>query len=160
MHRSRRATFAMLAFFPVIALNGVVAEKADFTGTWVLNAMKSKNMGFIAALQATATIKQTDTFLVMDETSALMGQERTRQVRYELTGKTLPNEGSQGEKAETVSVWLDDKLVTTWTTEGANPGTRVTRTETRYLSDDGKSMVVESKRDTSPPVVMVFDRKH
>jgi hypothetical protein len=38
-------------------------------------------------------------------------------------------------------------------------GTTPTRTETRSLSPECKTMTIESVRGSSPPVVMVFDRR-
>ena len=140
----------------VIAAYG--AERPNLTGTWVLSSMKSKNMGFIAGLQATVRIRQTEDSLIIDESSAFMGQERRREVHYDLMGKPMQNEGSQGEKSETVSHWMGDKLVTVWTWEGVSPGTRLMRTETRYLAADG-TMTVEAVRGGTPPVIMVFDKK-
>jgi hypothetical protein len=50
-------------------------------------------------------------------------------------------------------------LVTSWESEGAVAGTKVVRTETRYLSDDGKTLFLESARAGKEPMVIVFDRK-
>jgi hypothetical protein len=38
-------------------------------------------------------------------------------------------------------------------------GTKVSRTETRWLSADGKAMSVQTVRGENKPVIMVFDRK-
>lgn len=154
-----KACLLVLLLFLSSSSQAFAGEKPDFSGTWVLNSMKSKNMGFIAGLQATLTIKQTDTEVIIDESSAFMGQERQRQIHYDLKGKNVANEGSQGEKSETVSTWAEDKLITIWTSPGANPGTIITRTETRYLAPDGKTMFVESARGTNAPVIMLFERK-
>ncbi|MBI4468918.1 MAG: hypothetical protein HY650_06325 [Acidobacteria bacterium] len=155
MKKSLTLLFALLS----LTCPGVEAsEKPDFSGTWVLNSMKSKNMGFIAGLQATVTVKQTEDQLVIEESSAFLGQQHKREIHYDLKGKIMPNEGSQGEKSETVSSWVMEKLVTTWTNDGANSGTKITRTETRYLRPDGKTMIVESARGTTPPVIMLFEK--
>jgi hypothetical protein len=50
-------------------------------------------------------------------------------------------------------------MVTTWTSPGSVAGTKTVRTETRSLSDDGRTMTVESRRGQSPAIVMVYDRK-
>ena len=42
---------------------------------------------------------------------------------------TMDNEAAMGEQSKTVSAWVDDTLVTTWTSEGAIPGTEVVKTE-------------------------------
>jgi hypothetical protein len=110
-------------------------------------------------MQLTSIVQQTASTLSIRDESKMMGQESTRDTRYDLTGKPVANENFMGEKAETTSRWAGDNLVTTWKTEGAVAGTTVTRTETRSLSADGKTMTLESVRGSNPPVVMVFDRK-
>jgi hypothetical protein len=61
--------------------------------------------------------------------------------------------------AETITKWDGNKLVTTWTSPGSVAGTKSVRIETRSLSDDGRTMIVESKRGSAPPLVMVYERK-
>jgi hypothetical protein len=68
------------------------------------------------------------------------------------------NEGGMGGQAETVAKWDGNKLVVTWTTDGAVAGTKNVRTETRALGADGATMTVESLRGASKPMVMVFDK--
>lgn len=141
------------------AVTASAAEKIDFSGTWVFTPSKSKNVGMMAALQLTSTIKQTATMLTITNVSKMNGQEDTREVRYDLTGKPAPNVAAMGDKSETVTKWVGGKLVTTWTSEGAIAGTKVVRTETRSLSPDGKTMTVETVRGSNPSVVMVFEKK-
>jgi hypothetical protein len=64
-----------------------------------------------------------------------------------------------GDRNETVAKWIDGKLVSTWTRDGAVAGTKSVMTETRSLSADGKTMSVESARGANPPLVMVFDKR-
>jgi hypothetical protein len=145
----------------VIALvaGGLAAAKADFSGTWVFNPAKSKNVGPMSSMQLTSTIQQNGSTLSIKDDSKFMGQESERDTHYDLSGKPVPNQNFMGENAETVTRWVGDKLVTTWKTEGAIAGTTVIRTETRSLSGGGKTMTLESVRGANPPVVMVFDRK-
>ena len=131
----------------------------DFKGTWVLNTSRSKNIGMMSTLQDTVTIAQTAAEVTIKDQSSFQGQERTRELHYDLTGKPETNEGPMGDRSETVSKWVGDKLVTTWTSEGAVAGTKVIRTETRSLADGGKTMIVESVRGSNPPLSMVFERK-
>ncbi len=116
-------------------------------------------MGMMGAMQATLTIKQTDASMTITTASKFNDQTSTRETRYDLTGKGVPNESAMGDKAETVSKWDGGKLVTTWTSEGAIAGTKVVRTETRYVSADGKTMSVETVRGSNPVLVMVFNKK-
>ncbi|MBY0494528.1 MAG: hypothetical protein K2Y23_09945 [Cyanobacteria bacterium] len=131
----------------------------NFSGTWVLNTAKSKNLGMMSTLETTLTISQTATELVIKDASSFQGQQSTRELHYDLTGKPTTNEGTMGDRNETVAKWVNGKLVATWTSEGAVAGTKVVRTETRALSPDGKTMTVESVRGSNAPLVMVFDKK-
>lgn len=146
-------------FIIILALSASAAAKIDFSGTWVFNASKSKNVGMMAAMQLISTVKQTAKMLTISDVSKMNDQEQTREVRYDLTGKAVPNTGAMGDKSETVTRWAGDKLVTTWTSEGAIAGTKVVRTETRSLSSDGKTMTVETVRGSNPAFVIVFDKK-
>jgi hypothetical protein len=131
----------------------------DFTGTWVFNAAKSKNIGMMANAQITSTIKQTRDEILVIEDSVMGGQKQSHETHYDLSGKGVANESPMGEKSQTTSKWSGNKLVTIWETEGAVAGTKTIRTETRYLSDDGKTMFLESVRGNNLPMVIVFDRK-
>jgi hypothetical protein len=114
----------------------------------------------MAALKLTLKIvSQTPAELVIQATSSFQGQENTRELRYDLNGKSVPNEGPMGDHNDTVAAWVGGTLVTTWTREGAVAGTKSVMTETRSLSADGKTMTVESARGDAPPVVMVFDKQ-
>jgi hypothetical protein len=131
----------------------------NFAGKWVLNAAKSKNLGMMAALEDTLTISQTPTELVIKDDSSFQGQHNSRELHYNLTGKTSTNEGPMGDRNETVAKWMGGTLVATWTRDGAVAGTKSVMTEARSLSGDGKTMTVESARGANPPLVMVFDRR-
>ena len=144
----------------VCLVAGVSAQSTpNFSGTWSLNTSKGQNLGMMTSMELTETVTQTPTELRMKDMSSFQGQDRTRELRYDLAGVPTINEGPMGDKSETVAKWSGDKLVTTWTSEGAVAGTKVVRTETRSLSADGKTMTVESVRGTNPPVVMVFERQ-
>jgi hypothetical protein len=131
----------------------------NFAGKWVLNTARSKNLGMMAALEDTLSILQTPTELVIKDDSSFQGQQNSRELHYNLTGKANTNEGPMGDRNETVATWMDGKLVTTWTRDGAVAGTKSVMTETRSLSSDGKTMTVESARGANPPLVMVFDKR-
>ena len=144
----------------VICATSVSAQKApDFSGRWELNTSKSQNLGMMAALHDTLIITQTPTALVIKDASTFQGQANARELRYDLTGKAVSNDGPMGDHNETVAAWMNGALVTTWTKEGAVAGTTSVMTETRSLSADGKTMSVESKRGANPPLVMVFDKQ-
>jgi hypothetical protein len=151
----RRIVFLFLA----VAFTAVAANPPDFSGTWVFNAGKSKNVGMMASAEYTSTITQTAKVLVVSDTTVFNGQKQTHETRYDLGGATVSNDSPMGEKSQTSSRWSGNKLVTTWESEGAVAGTKVVRTETRYLSGDGKTLFLESARAGKEPMVIVFDRK-
>jgi PadR family transcriptional regulator len=131
----------------------------NFSGRWVLNTAKGKNLGMMTALKDTVTISQTTKELVIHDTSSFQGRDNTRELRYDLTGKAVANDGPMGDHNETVAKWVDGKIVATWTRDGAVAGTKSVMTETRSLSADGKTMTLESVRGESPAVVMVFEKQ-
>lgn len=136
----------------------VQASGADFSGTWVMNADKGQNLGMAAAVQETIVVQQTGDALDVDFTDVFQGNTTTRQTSYDLSGKPATNFAAMGDESQTVSRWDGDKLVTTWTSEGAIAGTAVVKTETRWLSADGNSMSVETAREGRPSMIMVYDR--
>jgi hypothetical protein len=131
----------------------------NFSGRWVLNTAKGKNLGMMASLKDTVTISQTPQELVIHDTSSFQGRDNTRDLRYDLTGKPVSNDGPMGDHNETVAKWVAGKIVATWTRDGAVAGTKSVMTETRSLSADGKTMTLESVRGESPAVVMVFEKQ-
>lgn len=135
------------------------ASPPDFSGTWMLDTKAGANLGMMAALEMTVQVSQTPKELSFRESSSFQGQPSERKVRFDLTGRPVQNPGAMGDPSETVSKWEGDRLVTTWTSEGAVAGTKTVRKETRSLTDGGRTMSVETIRGANKPVVMVFRRK-
>jgi hypothetical protein len=156
-----KRTLLWIASMTAVAIASLaLAQPApDFSGTWKLNTAKGKNLPMGGAVQETVTITQKSPKLTLDIASSFQGNLSQRQVNYDLTGKPVQNEGAMGDKSETVAKWEGGKLIVTWTAEGAVAGTKVTRTETRSLSADGKMMMVTSQRGTSPPTEMVYEKQ-
>jgi PadR family transcriptional regulator PadR len=152
-----RAMIVSLSFVFVAALSA--QSVPNFSGRWVLNTAKGKNLGMMTALKDTVTITQTAKELVIHDTSSFQGRDNTRELRYDLSGKAMPNDGPMGDHNETVAKWVDGRIVATWTREGAVAGTKSVMTETRSLSSDGKTMTLESVRGENPAVVMVFEKQ-
>lgn len=134
------------------------AATPDFTGTWLLSPARSQNLGMMAAVKQTLVIKQTKSDLLVKETSDFNGSVTNRDVRLDLTGKAVSNEGAMGGVNETVAKWTGNALVVTWTAEGSVAGTKSVRTETRSLSADGNLMTIESVRGTNKPMLMVYEK--
>jgi hypothetical protein len=156
---AREMKIRRILLLSVFALAAVAAPVPNLSGMWVFNPAKSKNIGMMASVQYTSTITQTDKLLTVEDNSIFNGQKQNRVTRYDLSGATVPNDSAMGEKSQTTSQWSGNKLVTSWVSDGAITGTQVVRTETRYLSDDGKTMYLESARSGKEPMVIVFDRK-
>lgn len=135
------------------------ASRPDFSGTWVFRPESSKNVGMMSAMKMTQTIQQSASSLDVTSATTFQGSDQQMKTHYDLSGKTATNDSPMAGPSDTISKWDGDKLVTTWTSQGAVSGTKTVRTETRSLSPDGKTMTVESLRGSSSPVVMVFEKK-
>jgi hypothetical protein len=155
----RFTNFALLLAALGLCAAALAASTPDFSGTWVLNNQKGKNLGMVAAVQETVVIVQTPAKLTASFSSTFNQQTTQRTVTYDLTGKPVPNEGAMGEKAETVAKWDGDRLVVTWTAEGAIAGTKSVRTETRSLAEGGRTMIVVSGRPNREPMELVYEKK-
>lgn len=142
-----------------MAAAAVAQSPPDFSGTWLLNNSKGKNLGMVAAVKEKVVISQTADKLTANFESTFMMNTTKRSVTYDLKGGPVPNEGAMGDKAETVAKWDGGKLVVTWTSEGAVAGTKVVKTETRSLSADGKVMTVVNQRPNKEPMEMVYERQ-
>jgi hypothetical protein len=147
----------LIAVASALALTLLAGQ--DFSGKWEFNPSKSQNVGMMADMKLTATVKQTAQEMTIVNASTFNGQQQTSETRLDLTGKPVSNQNPMEATAETVTRWDGNKLVTTWTSPGSIAGTKSVRTETRSLSGDGKTMTVESSRAKGPTMVMVYDRK-
>lgn len=144
----------------VVAATMLLAQKApELSGTWVLNTAKSQNIGMMAALKDTIIVTQTARDIVIHHVTSFQGQAGSRDVRYTFDGTTGTNDGPMGDRNDTVSKWVGQRLVTTWTKDGAVAGTKAVMTETLSVSPDGKTLTFESVRGANAPVVMVFDKQ-
>jgi hypothetical protein len=152
--------FTILLLLVAVLFLGTHALAApDFSGTWVFNVSKSKNIGMMSSMQITLKIKQTASELVVSELSKYNGQEYTRELHYDLSGKSVSNTGPMGDANDTISKWTRSTLETIWTQDGAVAGSKVSRTETRSLSNDGKTMNDEFVRGFNSAMVLVFDKQ-
>ena len=153
----------LLIAFGILALTVGTAAYAqnspDFAGTWELNTEKGENLGMVAALKDTLVVTQTAEQITLDFSDTFQGNTTKRQVSYDLSGEPAINYAAMGDRSETVSQWVDDALLTTWTSEGAIAGTEVVRTETRSLSEDGGVMTVATARGEQPAMVLVYERQ-
>ena len=150
----------LLAMLCVAAGVAFAAEHANFSGSWEFHPEKSKNVGMMSQMKMIQAIEQSQTVLDVNTRTTFQGKDDDSKAHYDLTGKPVSNESPMGGPAETVTKWQAGKLVTTWTSESAVAGgPKVVRTETRFLSADGRTMTVQSVRGSSPALVMVFEKK-
>jgi hypothetical protein len=142
-----------------VSLSFALRAETSLAGKWEFSPTKSKNAGMMTQMKITATIKQTRDELVVETASIFNGQAQSSEIRLDLAGKIVVNETPMGGKADTVTHWDGDRLVTVWTSPGAVAGTKTVRTETRWLSSDGRVLSVESVRGEAPAMLMVYDKK-
>ena len=156
---SNMKTKLLISAMCLVGMAAFAAERPDFSGAWEFNPEKSKNVGMMAQMKLLLTVQQSDSALDVTGHSTYQGKDEERKTHYDLTGAPATNESPMGGANETVSKWDANKLITTWTGQSAVAGQSVARTETRSLSPDGRTMTVESVRGSSPPLVMVFEKK-
>lgn len=153
-------TKMLISVLCVVTVAGFTQEHTDFSGSWQLNAEKSKNIGMMAQMKMEQTVQQSSSSLDIATRTKFQGREEESKTHLDLNGKATTNESPMSGPSETVSKWDGAKLVSVWTSESAVArGPKVVRTETRSLSVDGKTMIVESVRGSNPAVVMVFEKK-
>lgn len=143
----------------VTTIAALAANRSEFSGTWVFDPEKSKNIGMMSEMKMTQTIEQSSTSLDVTADTIFQGNNQQMKTHYDLTGKPASNDSPMAGPSETISKWDGEKVVTTWTSKGAVAGSKTVRTETRSLSSDGKTMTVESVRGSNPAVVLIFDKK-
>lgn len=149
-----------LVFFALVTVLAFAASRPDFAGSWEFNPANSKNIGMMAQAKMTATIQESGASLDVVTHTTFQDNSSDLKTHYDLTGAPATNPSPMAGPSETVSKWDGSKLVTTWTSQSAVAGgAKVVRTETRSLSPDGKTMMVESVRGANPPLVMAFDKK-
>lgn len=153
----KTSTIAMLLI--LAAISAFAVQRPEFSGIWIFNPDKSRNIGMMSQMKMTQTIEQSSTALDVTSNTTFQGNDQRMQTHYDLTGKPATNDSPMEGSSQTVSNWDGEKIVTTWTSQGAVEGTKTVRTETRSLSSDGKTMTVESMRGSKPVTVIVFDKK-
>jgi hypothetical protein len=148
--------------FVLLSLEGMAyaaSAPANFSGNWAFDPAKSKNVGMMAQGRIHTTVVQTKFKIVVDDNSEFNGQKDTQHAVYDLTGKPINNTSMMTGQAATRSHWEGARSITNWESPGAIAGRIVKRTETRYLSPDGKTMYVDLARSGKEPMVIVYTRE-
>jgi hypothetical protein len=137
-----------------VASAGISAQKADFTGSWVLDPSRSqlpqRDGGMAgraggAVRDMTVAIKQTADVLHIEQKM----ENATRTLAYKLDGSESTNPGMRSADVKSVSRWEGDTIVTegAQTMSGPNGEITIKSREVRSLASDG-TMVVETTRET------------
>ena len=153
-----RTKLAMLMLAGIAVAGQTMNAQVSMAGTWSFQPAQSKNVAMMSSMKIQTTVKQTATEMTVDDASEFNGQKDTQHTVYDLAGKPVSNTPIMGGTATTRSHWDGARLVTEWESPGSIAGSTVRRTETRYLSADGKTMYLESSRPGQDPMVMVFTR--
>jgi hypothetical protein len=149
----------LAALFLALPFGAAAAQSpTDFSGKWTFDAKQSTNVGMMAQALIHAGITQTASQLIVKMESSFNGQSDTQQNIYALGGEAVKNMSPMGEEATTRSHWDGKTLVTEWQSAGSIAGTTSTRVENRYLSADGSTMYVNSRRSSGNPMIIVFTR--
>src|SRR5262245_28262960 len=101
----------------LMSVGALAAKRPDFSGTWIFNPEKSKNIGMMSQMKMTQTIEQSSLSLDVMSDAIYQGRNQQTKTHYDLTGKPGSNDSPMAGPSETVSKWDDDKLVTTWTSK-------------------------------------------
>ena len=126
----------------------VSAQGLDFTGTWKLNASKSKLGDQFSMAPREIIIAQKDNDLAIEKHSSFQDQEFTTTDKFTLDGKECVNTGWQDSQKKSTVVWADDKQSLKITSK-LNIGDGGEMTIIEVLKMDGPNMVLESTASSS-----------
>jgi uncharacterized protein YodC (DUF2158 family) len=137
-----------LAYSGVFALillagfsNSAKSQKANFSGIWKVDSLKSNYGGFVSAV--TLKIKQTtDTISIEQTVRTGRGEIRSSTDKLRLDGKTMTN--TSGTTKGSVSIkWSGRALVETSSFHEDTHNTTYQATETWTLSPDSKTLTID-----------------
>jgi hypothetical protein len=143
-------TMKKLLFLPALFLISVVAsaQAPDFTGTWKLNAGKSKLNDQFSLGPKEIIIDQKGNDLNIEKHSSMMDQEFTTKDKLTLDGKECINAGFQDSKKKTTCAWSEDKKsLKSVSVQSIGDGGDMTHTE--IFKIDGGSLIIESTASSS-----------
>jgi hypothetical protein len=138
----RRIVLGVLA----LTVAAIAADKPDFTGTWKLDATKSDFGQMPAPEKMERVIDHKDPAIKIKTTQSSPNGDRTMDTEYTLDGKEQKQETPRGvvmytPKWEGNVVVIDSKR--TMNVQGQQ--VEITGVERWSLSEDGKTMTVDSK---------------
>jgi hypothetical protein len=153
----------MLAFIIPVTMNAQ-AGKANFSGTWALNAEKSttgQGGGRRGGFGGNFVAKQEANLLTVDRTRTNQaGEATTTTSKYTLDGKESVNSTGRGESKSTAKWSADGKSLSIVTKSSFNDN-EFTTTQVWALTD-AKTLTITSTRPSQDGEVttkMVYDKK-
>jgi hypothetical protein len=139
-----------LLILPALLLISVVvsAQAPNFSGTWKLNAGKSKLNEQFSLGPKEIIIDQKGNDLNIEKHSSMMDQEFITKDKLTLDGKESINTGFQDSKKKTTCAWSEDKKsLKSVSVQSIGDGGDMTHTE--IFKIDGGSLVIESTASSS-----------
>ena len=131
--------------------SAAVAQDVNYSGTWQLDKGKSTLSGRMAEslVSSTMVITQKGVNLAIKSEMKYGERERTSEMELKIGGEQVELESRRG-TSKAQAKWSDDKknLIIVSERQFGNRGTS-TSTETYSLSKDGKTLTVDSKRESS-----------
>jgi hypothetical protein len=146
--KTKLGVLTSLMVFGACVLVFAQGGKPDFSGTWNLDKEKSEMGSGPGRGQRMAapsmTIDHKDPELIIKRKLEFQGEERTQELKYTTDGKPNTNQGFRGRTINSKTYWEGSKLVTEATRE--TPQGTVETKEIYSLSDDGKTLTIETSR--------------
>jgi hypothetical protein len=147
----KRAAVVVIGLL-TLGLVGVAQEKPNLSGTWVLDKEKSDPPGMGMGGRGgfnpdiTLIIEHQEPVLKIKRIVKTERGEQVQELTYTTDGKENVNPGMRGGEFRSKTKWEKGKLVTKGTQTIQSPmGTMdLEVTETRRLSEDGKTLIIET----------------
>jgi hypothetical protein len=153
-----KKTFFLLT---AILFSVVVSAQIDLSGSWKLNASKSKLGDQFSWAPKEIIVVQKGNDMSMEKQFDMQGQEVSINDKFTLDGKECVNDGMMDTKKKSTAVWAADKKSLKITSKiPMQDGGEISITEVYKM--DGGSMVIEMNSSSSfgdMAETQVFDKK-
>lgn len=147
--------------FAAILFSIVGSAQIDFSGSWKLNASKSKLGDQFSMAPKEIIVVQKGNDMTMERHAEFQGQEFTINDKFTLDGKECINNGMMDTKKKSTAVWEADKKSLKISSKiPMQDGGEFTLTEVYKM--DGESMVIQSDASSSygdMSETQVYDKK-